>query len=249
MDKNTVLALNNVIYQIYNTEEFEEMKKNLLISVSTLVPNACGSILMAADSGSETLLCDPVCFPERFVEMEKRYMLLEKRDYGRWIMQRKQTTIITASSMMSDEERRCTELYRACFSPFGLHYSVDVTIVHKGEFLGVIALYRREDEGDFTEDEIFIMENLSDHLNVRFYNELKKRENPANKNHMGFLIKKYGLTAREAEILRMVFSEKTNGEICSELYISNNTLKKHLQNIYRKTGVPNRIGLMGISCL
>ena len=115
MDKNTVLALNNVIYQIYNTEEFEEMKKNLLISVSTLVPNACGSILMAADSGSETLLCDPVCFPERFVEMEKRYMLLEKRDYGRWLMQRKQTTIITASSMMSDEERRCTELYRACF--------------------------------------------------------------------------------------------------------------------------------------
>ena len=66
---------------------------------------------------------------------------------------------------------------------------------------------------------------------------------------MGFLIKKYGLTAREAEILRMILSDKTNGEICSELYISNNTLKKHLQNIYRKTGIPNRTGLMGISCL
>lgn len=247
MDKNTVLALNNAIYQIYNTESFEDMKNYLLMSLSTLVPNACGSILMATDADSETLLCDPVCLPAKFVDMENRYMLLEKRDYGRWLMQRKQTTIITASSMMSDAERRCTELYRACFSPFGLHFAVDVTIVHKGEFLGVLALYRREEEGDFSDDEIFILENLSDHLNVRFYNELIKAENPSIKYHTGSLIKKYGLTAREAEILGMVLSEKSNVEICSELCIAGNTLKKHLQNLYRKTGVSNRTGLLGIS--
>jgi len=48
------------------------------------------------------------------------------------------------------------------------------------------------------------------------------------------------LTKREAEILSWAAQSKTNWEIAKILDISLGTVRKHLQNIYRKLGVENR---------
>jgi ATP/maltotriose-dependent transcriptional regulator MalT len=49
-----------------------------------------------------------------------------------------------------------------------------------------------------------------------------------------------GLTAREVEILRLVAAGKTNREIAATLVISDHTVRRHLQNIFAKLGVPSR---------
>jgi DNA-binding CsgD family transcriptional regulator len=49
-----------------------------------------------------------------------------------------------------------------------------------------------------------------------------------------------GLTAREIEILRHVAAGKTNREIAATLIISDHTVRRHLQNIFAKLGVPSR---------
>jgi DNA-binding CsgD family transcriptional regulator len=51
-----------------------------------------------------------------------------------------------------------------------------------------------------------------------------------------------GLTAREREILASVSQGKTNSEIAECLWISPNTVRKHLENIYAKLGVRTRTG-------
>ena len=51
-----------------------------------------------------------------------------------------------------------------------------------------------------------------------------------------------GLTAREAELLRLVAAGKTNREIASELVISEHTVARHLQNIFTKVDVSTRSG-------
>jgi DNA-binding CsgD family transcriptional regulator len=49
-----------------------------------------------------------------------------------------------------------------------------------------------------------------------------------------------GLTAREASVLRLVAAGKTNREIAAELFISEHTVARHLQNMFGKLGVSTR---------
>jgi non-specific serine/threonine protein kinase len=49
-----------------------------------------------------------------------------------------------------------------------------------------------------------------------------------------------GLTAREAEVLRLVVAGKTNRQIAAELFLSEKTVGRHLEHIFAKLGVSSR---------
>lgn len=51
-----------------------------------------------------------------------------------------------------------------------------------------------------------------------------------------------GLTAREAEVLRLVASGRSNPQIAEALVLSQKTVARHLSNIFGKTGVTSRSG-------
>jgi DNA-binding NarL/FixJ family response regulator len=51
-----------------------------------------------------------------------------------------------------------------------------------------------------------------------------------------------GLTAREAEVLALVASGRTNHEIAQVLIVSDHTVRRHLQNVFSKIGVSSRAG-------
>jgi len=53
-------------------------------------------------------------------------------------------------------------------------------------------------------------------------------------------LERLGLTGREAEVLLWVAQGKSNGEIATILGTAENTVKKHLQNIFEKLGVDSR---------
>ena len=49
-----------------------------------------------------------------------------------------------------------------------------------------------------------------------------------------------GLTPRESEILRLVAEGASNGAIATRLWVTEQTVKFHLSNVFRKLGVSNR---------
>ena len=49
-----------------------------------------------------------------------------------------------------------------------------------------------------------------------------------------------GLTAREAEVLRLVAAGRSNPEIAATLFLSEKTVARHLSNIFTKLDVPSR---------
>ena len=51
----------------------------------------------------------------------------------------------------------------------------------------------------------------------------------------------HGLTEREREVLQLVVLGKNNSEIAAELFISINTVTRHLTNIFAKTNTRNRV--------
>jgi DNA-binding CsgD family transcriptional regulator/tetratricopeptide (TPR) repeat protein len=53
-----------------------------------------------------------------------------------------------------------------------------------------------------------------------------------------------GLTAREAEIVRLLLEGRDNRAITEALFISDHTVKNHIHNIYRKLGIRNRVQLV-----
>jgi DNA-binding NarL/FixJ family response regulator len=54
-----------------------------------------------------------------------------------------------------------------------------------------------------------------------------------------------GLTHREAEILGLIAQGLTNGEIAAQLFLSNHTIKTHINRIFAKTGSRDRVAAIG----
>jgi DNA-binding CsgD family transcriptional regulator len=61
---------------------------------------------------------------------------------------------------------------------------------------------------------------------------------------LSLLEDRYGITPREREIISLVITGRSNREITDELFISPETVKKHIYNAYRKIGVRNRVQLV-----
>ncbi len=64
----------------------------------------------------------------------------------------------------------------------------------------------------------------------------QKDENPVT-----MLVENYGLTQREAEIMELIATGIGNEEIAEKLFVSKNTIKFHIKNIFIKLDVRNRV--------
>jgi DNA-binding NarL/FixJ family response regulator len=56
-----------------------------------------------------------------------------------------------------------------------------------------------------------------------------------------------GISAREAEVLRLLGLGRTNRQIANELYISEKTASVHVTHLLRKLGVSNRVEASAIA--
>ncbi len=82
---------------------------------------------------------------------------------------------------------------------------------------------------------------------LRFYFEKENKAAEAAANDevkLAGFCGKYGVSKREREIIQQVLIGKSNKEIEEILFISYNTVKNHLYNVYQKTGVNSRCELI-----
>jgi DNA-binding CsgD family transcriptional regulator len=61
----------------------------------------------------------------------------------------------------------------------------------------------------------------------------------------GFLAR-YGISGREREIINLMINGLSNRDIGEKLFISAQTVKNHVYNIYRKTRVENKVQLLNL---
>lgn len=117
------------------------------------------------------------------------------------------------------------------FLPIAVYFTIDILFLSNSAFKMIHISY-----AVFA---ISVFMYLTKHYNVNYEPEAKdvlpKIEH---------FYEKYNISERETEIIDSIVVGKTNKEIASELYISINTVKTHIKNIYRKLDVKNRIQLI-----
>ncbi|MBI5560619.1 MAG: helix-turn-helix transcriptional regulator [Deltaproteobacteria bacterium] len=82
-------------------------------------------------------------------------------------------------------------------------------------------------------------DKASTHIMVLIERVIEKREPDFQK-----AAKQFGLTKREGEVVRLVCSGMTNREISEELFVSEHTVKSHIKNLMKKTGISSRAGII-----
>lgn len=84
-----------------------------------------------------------------------------------------------------------------------------------------------------------------EHMKLELRNYLfqldKLKSESKNENPIADLANNYGLTQRETEIMELIATGIGNEEIAEKLFVSKNTIKFHIKNIFIKLDVRNRV--------
>ena len=135
----------------------------------------------------------------------------------------KLTDVVTA------EQYEESEYFRKFMMKYGFYDEMVITLKHDEQIIGAIGV-AKEKGNQFTWHDVLRFNYLSQIISSAL---IHCNEDTS-----------YPLTSRELEIIELVKKGYTNSHIAEELYISINTVKKHLNNIFQKLGVMNRVELL-----
>lgn len=242
------MLLNEIAYKIHALGSSPCMRQQFLELLKMLIPYDSASFYLAG-AGNDRLLRDPVTV-NITMEKLKEYDQYEGIDYTRWIFMSGKNMAYRETDLFSGPERESSRFYNEFYARHGIHYSVQLSLAFHERFLGIVSLYRPKGEEDFTEKDVFILEQLKEHLAFRLYRDIAADsplvlESAAAPEGAGDdAPRRFDLTAREMEILSLILKGLSNQDVAETLFISGHTVKKHVLNIYRKLHVRNRMQLL-----
>ena len=248
MENYEVMAISEILYHLYDTSDFMQRQQQVLSMTRRFLSCSFASILHAGEPKPDgrPSFCRPVCDPALFLPAEENYIRLSGEDHLLWGSEAGRPGILRESSLLSDEKRLSTPIYKACYEPFQVYDTLQANLFAGNTFLGVFTFYRTLEEGAFTDEDVFAVQVLSSHL-IRFMQaEALQARGIAGVGGAAMWppLLQETLTERESEILGHLLAGESDEQITQELSISSGTLKKHLQHIYRKLGIQARWELL-----
>lgn len=242
--------INEIALKIHSTEDLDEMRKDFLVYIKALFEFDRSVFYL---QNKEDPYASPVY--TNFTENDIDFYLNNFRNkdpfepfMGIFL---DSNSAIKSSDYSVITEVEETDYYKLVWEPKKIRFSLYVPLTYKEQWLGSVHFFRTESQGDFIDIEVEIINILKQHLQIRLYRELcavidsfvkidnDMRESGPTADIAGL----YSLTNRECDVINMWTKGYTDAEICEILYIAPNTLKKHISNIYSKTGIHNRIEL------
>jgi DNA-binding CsgD family transcriptional regulator len=148
------------------------------------------------------------------------------------------------SDFVTREELHQSRLYVEVLAPLGVDYQVALSLTAKGPAIAAIALLRSR--VDFTDDEVALLDLLRPHL-VRVHHRLHGAAARGRTPHFDTTagdeaMRGLGLTERETTVLRLLVAGLSMEELTAQMRITEGTLRKHLEHLYRKLDVTTRAG-------
>lgn len=142
----------------------------------------------------------------------------------------KNRNVLKLMDVVTTEQYEESEYFKRFMLKYGFYDEMVITLKHDEQIIGAIGVISKENCDQFTWHDVLRFNYLSQIISSAL---LHCNEETS-----------YPLTSREIEIIELVKKGYTNSHIGEELYISINTVKKHLNNIFQKLDVMNRVELL-----
>lgn len=241
-------ALNECALWIHGCGNFATLQAGLLDRVNQVISHRASMFDIArAGTHGQTEFVSPVARGMAEDQLESYYERYAAFDYTLWSFDVHNVHVYRDLDLVDVERRNATPIYQEWMKPLGIYYGCTATLAHGGTSLGSLTLFRAREAGDFSDEELEALRQLARHLSLRLYGILaQSTAQQACENPLEALISELEVLPREAEVLKMMLAGKTNREMAEELYISESTVKKHVNALYHKLGVKNRLGLMAL---
>ncbi|MED4753420.1 helix-turn-helix transcriptional regulator [Brevibacillus choshinensis] len=146
--------------------------------------------------------------------------------------------VLRIHDVLSPHEYEQSDYYHEFMARHGYYHQMVAYLMNNGKLLGSIAFVRSKKESPFQERDIRCMEIISRFLSRTMIQYERPKRIASSKPQQ-----ETDLTAKEREVLALVQKGFGNEAIAAQMFVSINTVKKHLQSIYRKFDVTNRTSL------
>ncbi|BAQ11638.1 probable transcriptional regulator [Bacillus sp. OxB-1] len=147
--------------------------------------------------------------------------------------------VIGLLDLQSKKDYEKSEYFNSFFKKYGFYHNTGIFLVKDNRVVGLVDFVTSKNELEINKNEVMSLEIISRYLAQRLHEHclLKNTE----KGGKGGI--ENSLTPRESEVLRYVKKGYSNKQIAGQLFISVNTVKKHVQSLYDKFEVNNRTSL------
>ena len=247
LDSNTWEAINDFSLWLHAQHELEDIQRGSLERIGNVIPHRISMfdlVKIRADNQAE--YTNPVSTTMEQAELDAYYQRYAAMDYTTWSFDLHALNVYRDLDLVDVELRDRTPIFLEWMEPQGVYFGCGATLAADTIPLGTVTLFRERSAGDFTGNEMRILKELARHLSLRLHelypSGIVEKDSGPN-DPIASLVEEAGINPREAEILRLMIGGCTNKQMAAALFISESTVKKHVNAIYHKLGVSNRMGL------
>lgn len=240
------------VYRINSKNTVWEVECEALRCLQQLIPCDQGTFFIydGTDEHGMPLLQDSTAVVGQKARFMDEFMNGDYNNdpYFRGMVLLRHNVVYRDSDILPEADRKKSRLFKEIYEKQGIYWGLRAYLACNDVLLGNISIFNSKDAGDFSELDINMLRHMEPHISLRLY-QLRQQDDrpvPVLDDLMRLVATQYGLTPREAEILGLLTGGMEYGAITESLCISSSTLKKHVYNIYRKTGVNNRIQLYNL---
>ena len=243
-------SVNEAALWIHEQIGLDTLQEGTLKQLARLIPHRIAMFdLIEMDEHGTPSYVHPASTGMNKQALADYYERYAAMDYTTWSFDLHKVNVYRDLDLVDVARRDATPIYCEWMEPLGVYYGCTAMLAHSNTPLGSITLFREKDAGDFTDTELATLTEVAKHVSLRLHNLYPhgiKLEQDAAKDPLQHLITDHDIQPREAEILRLMLDGATNKQMAEQLFISESTVKKHVNAIYRKLGVKNRMGLMAV---
>lgn len=241
--------INHLLLKMYASEARNLFDQDLMRNLSFLIPYDKASFFLHDHEGN-SLLYKPLGIHFPVDELENYSPRFSRELPHIWVNFYDKSLVIRDSDLYADCDPPDKGYYTNLLLQQNVRYALTLSLAHSGIRVGVLTLFREQDKNDFSDREVYIAEQLVDHIACYAYMiyDLKKyrTDAPPASPSIAALAARYKLSERETDVLRLLSEGASTKEISAGLCIAETTAKKHLSSIYSKMGIKSKAELIRI---